>query len=220
MRADSRNTRLFLLAVVGSVVLLNLLAVRTFFRLDVTKEGVYTLAKASKDTMTGLEDPVTVTAYFTENLPAPYSGNARYVRDLLAEYRAASKGKLSFEFIDPSAQETDADKETKREVKRDIFGRQFREQTSVEKDLGSLGIQPVEIRVIEQDQMQTRQQAPGEEGSHPRDPGRGLARVRLDQPDPEDDPPEDAGARRPPGPRRAEPEREAHPAPDDAVAAL
>jgi gliding-associated putative ABC transporter substrate-binding component GldG len=156
MRADSRNSSLFVLAAVGSVVLLNLLAVRTFFRLDVTREGVYTLATASKDTMKGLEDPVTVTAYFTENLPAPYSSNARYVRDLLAEYRAASKGKVSFEFIDPSAQETDADKETKREVKRDIFGRQFRDQTSVERDLESLGIQPVELRVVEQDQMQTK----------------------------------------------------------------
>ncbi|WP_224365150.1 GldG family protein [Hyalangium versicolor] len=156
MRADTRNATVFLIAVVGSLVLLNLLAVRTFFRLDVTKEGIYTLASASKDTMAGLEDPVTVTAYFTENLPAPYSGNARYVRDLLAEYRSASKGKLSFEFIDPSAQETEADKETKREVKRDIFGRQFREPTSVEKELSSLGIQPVEIRVVEQDQMQTK----------------------------------------------------------------
>jgi ABC-type uncharacterized transport system involved in gliding motility auxiliary subunit len=156
MLADSRNKNLFLLAAVGSVVLLNLLAVRTFFRLDVTREGVYTLAKASKDTMTGLDEPVTVTAYFTENLPAPYSGNARYVRDLLSEYRSASKGRLSFEFIDPSAQETDADKEAKREVKQDIFGRQFREPTSVERDLASLGVQPVEIRVVEQDQMQTK----------------------------------------------------------------
>ncbi|WP_224245393.1 GldG family protein [Hyalangium gracile] len=156
MRADSRNATVFLMALVGIVVLLNLLAVRTFFRVDVTKESVYTLARASKDTMAGLEDPVTVTAYFTENLPAPYSGNARYVRDLLAEYRSASQGKLSFEFIDPSAQETEEDKEARREVKRDIFGRQFREQTSVERELSSLGIQPVEIRVIEQDQMQTK----------------------------------------------------------------
>lgn len=156
MRAETRNANVFVLAVVGIIVLLNILAIRAFFRVDVTKEGVYTLAKASKETMASLEDPVTVTAYFTEKLPAPYSSNARYVRDLLAEYRAASKGKLSFEFIDPATQETDEDKEAKREVKRDIFGRQFREQTSVERDLGSLGVQPVEIRVVEEDQMQTK----------------------------------------------------------------
>ncbi len=147
---------LFVLAIVGSLILLNIISLRFFGRLDVTRDGAYTLAAATKDTMKSLEEPVTVTAYFTENLPAPYSSNARYVRDLLEEFRAASKGKLAFEFIDPAAQETDQDKETKREVKQDIFGRRFREPTSVEKELTSAGVQPVEIRVIEDDQQQTK----------------------------------------------------------------
>lgn len=146
----------FVLALVGSLVLINLIGLRSFGRVDVTRDGSYTLAKATRDTLTSLEDQVTVTAYFTESLPAPYSSNARYVRDLLEEFRAASKGKVAFEFIDPSAQETAADKEAKREVKRDIFGRSFREQTSVEKELAAAGIQPVEIRVIEEDQQQTK----------------------------------------------------------------
>ncbi len=146
----------FIAAVVGSVVLLNVIGLRAFGRVDVTRDGAFTLAQASKDTMAALEEPVTVTAYFTENLPAPYSSNARYVRDLLEEFRAASKGKLAFEFIDPASQETDKDKESKREVKRDIFGRQFREQTTVEKDLAQVGVQPVEIRVVEADQQQTK----------------------------------------------------------------
>jgi ABC-type uncharacterized transport system involved in gliding motility auxiliary subunit len=106
--------------------------------------------------MAGLEDPVTITAYFTEDLPPPYSSNARYVRDLLEEFRAASKGRLSFEFLDPMTQETAEDKEAKKEVKRDIFGRVFREPTSVEKELAQAGVQPVEVRVIEEDQMQTK----------------------------------------------------------------
>lgn len=146
----------FLAALVGSLVLANLLGLRFFGRADVTRDGAYTLAPATRDTMAALEDPVTVTAYFTADLPAPYSSNARYVRDLLEEFRAASKGKLGFEFIDPAAQETEADKEARREVKQDIFGRRFREATSVEKELTQAGIQPVEIRVIEDDQQQTK----------------------------------------------------------------
>lgn len=147
---------LFLTAVIGSLVLVNLLGLRLFGRLDVTRDHAYTLAAATRETMGALDEPVTVTAYFTDNLPAPYSSNARYVRDLLEEFRAASKGKLAFEFIDPAAQETAADKEQKREVKQDIFGRRFREPTSVEKELTAAGVQPVEIRVIEDDQQQTR----------------------------------------------------------------
>ncbi|MHB8875779.1 MAG: GldG family protein [Myxococcaceae bacterium] len=156
MNAKLGNKTVFALALVGSLVLVNVIAVRAFTRLDVTRDGLYTLSKASKDTLGSLEDPVTVSAYFTENLPPPYASNARYVRDLLEEYRAASKGKLSFEFIDPMSQETDADKEAKKEVKKDIFGRTFREQTSVEKELAQSGVQPVEIRVVQDDQMQTK----------------------------------------------------------------
>ncbi len=146
----------FVLAVIGSLVLLNLLGLRLFGRVDVTRDGAYTLSKATKDTLGGLDERVTVTAYFTESLPAPYSSNARYVRDLLEEFRSASKGKVSFEFIDPASQETDKDKETKKDTKQDIFGRRFREQTAIEKELAGSGIQPVEIRVIEEDQQQTK----------------------------------------------------------------
>ncbi|HEY0096755.1 MAG TPA: GldG family protein, partial [Archangium sp.] len=156
MKPGSSNANIFLAAIVGCLVLINILAVRTFGRFDATRDGLYTLAQASKDTMAGLEDPVTVTAYFTEELPPPYSSNARYVRDLLEEFRAASKGRLSFEFLDPMSQETAEDQETKKETKRDIFGRVFREPTSVERELAQVGVQPVEIRVIEDDQMQTK----------------------------------------------------------------
>ncbi|MBI5495276.1 MAG: GldG family protein [Deltaproteobacteria bacterium] len=153
---NRRNYAVVTAAVAGSMVLLNIIGLRAFARVDVTRDGMYTLAPASRDTVVGLEEDVVVTAYFTENLPAPYSSNARYVRDLLEEYRAAGKGKLSFEFIDPSAAETEADKEKRKDVKRDIFGRAFREPTAMEKELAASGIQPVEIRVVEQDQAQTK----------------------------------------------------------------
>jgi gliding-associated putative ABC transporter substrate-binding component GldG len=144
------------LAVVGSLVLVNIIAIRAFARVDLTSEHVYTLSSASRETMAGLEEPITISAYFTENLPPPYASNARYVRDLLEEYRAASKGKLSFEFIDPTSQETEKDKETKKEVRRDIFGRQFREPTSIEKELNTAGVQSVEIQTVQEDQRATK----------------------------------------------------------------
>lgn len=156
MNPNLQSKTIFAVALVGSLVLVNIIAVRAFARFDLTSEKAYTLSAASRETMASLEDPVTVTAYFTENLPAPYSSNARYVRDLLEEYRAASKGKLSFEFIDPMSQETDKDKEARKEVKRDIFGRTFREPTSIEKELTAAGVQSVEIRVVQEDQVQTK----------------------------------------------------------------
>jgi gliding-associated putative ABC transporter substrate-binding component GldG len=156
MQNKKLNATVFTAAVLGALVFLNLISVGLFGRMDLTREGIFTLADASRTTMESLEEVVTVTAYFTEDLPAPYSGNSRYVKDLLDEYRAASGGKLVYEFVDPAGEETAEDKAKKKDAKRDIFGRVVREQTSVEKELTGMGIQPVEIRVLEEDKRQTK----------------------------------------------------------------
>jgi gliding-associated putative ABC transporter substrate-binding component GldG len=153
---NDRDKLIIVLSTIGSLICLNVLAVQNFWRADLTHDGVFTLSEASLTTMKDLEDPVTVTAYFTSNLPPPFSQNAQFVQDILEEYRAASRGKLAFEFIDPEAAETEEDKEIKKEIKRDVFGRAMREKTSIETELETLGVQPVEIRVIEQDQAQTK----------------------------------------------------------------
>jgi len=141
---------------IGILVFVNLFAVRLPLRVDLTRDQTFTLAAATKETMKSLTAPVTVTAYFTADLPPPFSDNARTIKDLLEEYRAVAGDNLSFSFVDPQAEETAEDKEIKKDVKRDIFGRAVREKTSVEKELEALNIQPVEVRVLEQDQAQTK----------------------------------------------------------------
>jgi gliding-associated putative ABC transporter substrate-binding component GldG len=153
--SDVRASTTTILAL-GILVFVNLFAVRVPLRLDLTRDKTFTLAEATEETMQGLTAPVTITAYFTKDLPPPFSDNARYIKDLLEEYRAVAGDNLSFSFVDPQAEETDEDKEIKKDLKRDIFGRAVREKTSVEKELEALNIQPVEVRVLEQDQAQTK----------------------------------------------------------------
>lgn len=141
---------------VASLALLNILSLNNFVRIDLTTDGVFTLSEASRQTCQDLEDPITVQAYFSKDIPPQFEANRRYLQDLLEEYRAASNGMVSYEFIDPQAQETAEDKEKKKEVKTDIFGRRIREQTSIELELEQVGVQPVEIRVIEDDAAQTK----------------------------------------------------------------
>ncbi len=141
---------------IGIIVLLNILGLSAFKRLDLTKEGQYTLSEVSKEAVADLEDQLTIKAYFSRDLPAPYSTNARYVRDLLDEYYNASDGKLSYEFLDPLSQESEKDKEKRKEVRKDIFGRSIREQTDMERELQSEGIQPVEVRVNEGDNLEVK----------------------------------------------------------------
>lgn len=143
-------------AVLGSLVLVNLVGLELFARLDLTRDHAFTLSAATKSTLGALKDPVTITAYFTKDLPPPYSGNARYVKDLLEEYYAHGDGNLRFEFIDPMSEETEEDKEKRKDVKQDIFGRAVREATSMERELQSLGIPPLQVRVNENDKLEVK----------------------------------------------------------------
>lgn len=156
MTAKTINRGVLTLAVLGSLVLLNLIGIKTFRRLDLTRDKQFSLSSATTSTLAELSDPVTIRAYFTADLPPPYGAHARYVRDLLDEYFARSDGKVRYEFIDPVASETEDDKEKKKEVKQDIFGRSVREQTSVERELAGVGIQPVQVRVNEGDKMEVK----------------------------------------------------------------
>lgn len=144
------------LAVLGSLVLLNVVGLAFFGRLDLTRHKQFSLSQATRSLLRELHEPLTVRAYFTKDLPPPHASNARYVRDMLEEYYAQSHGKVRFEFIDPAAEETSEDKEKRKELKQDIFGRAVREATSMERDLQQQGISPVQVRVNEDDKLEVK----------------------------------------------------------------
>jgi gliding-associated putative ABC transporter substrate-binding component GldG len=113
------------------LILLNFVSVRWFGRLDATKNGLFTLAPASKQLMQTLDDRVTVKAYFTEDLPSPYNNNRRVLLDQLNEYRAYSKGNLQFEFIDPTGEKA-------------------------EQEAQQQGIAPVQVQVVKEDKFEVK----------------------------------------------------------------
>ncbi|MCD6354043.1 MAG: Gldg family protein [Prolixibacteraceae bacterium] len=92
----------YILLVVGIIVLLNILAMRFFVRLDFTEDKRYTLSSATKDLLDGLEAPVTVTAYFSEGLPPNIDKTRRNFKEILTEYASRAGGNLVYEFINPN----------------------------------------------------------------------------------------------------------------------
>src|SRR5207244_164377 len=102
-KTKKSNIIIFVITIITTLIMLNLLSLRTFWRFDLTRDRKYTLSKASIETVSDLKDILTVNAYFTEGLPPPYAQHARYVNDLLVEYLASAKGKFAFEFSDPAA---------------------------------------------------------------------------------------------------------------------
>ena len=111
------------------LIVLNLIGLNLFGRIDLTDDGVYSLSDASKDLVGNLDDPVTVTAFFTSDLPAPYSSNRRFLKDKLDDYRAYGGRNFQYRFVDPRD-----DEELRQEATR-------------------FQIPPVQIQVIESDNV-------------------------------------------------------------------
>lgn len=100
-----------ILLIAGILVLLNLLSNQFFFRLDLSENQVYTLSKATRNILKSVRDagtPVTVTAYFSKNLPPVLTENERDFRNMLVEFANRSKGYVDFQFVSP---ETDEEKQ-------------------------------------------------------------------------------------------------------------
>lgn len=130
--ARARNEWTLFAILAGILVLLNIISVRNFFRLDLTRTHAYSLAKVSKQYMRDLKDPLTVKAFFTKNLPAPYNSNARYLRDLLADYRAYSRGRFNFQFVDPA------------------------DNPEYQKEARSLGVYEIQLTAVQRDKFEQK----------------------------------------------------------------
>lgn len=115
--------------VIGIVIFINILSDDFFLRFDFTENHQYTLSNATKELLGNLEEPVTIKAYLSKNIPPKVAEIRRNFKDLLIEYASRSKGKIIYEIIDPSGDET------------------------IEKEAMQAGIQPVLINVREKDQI-------------------------------------------------------------------
>lgn len=129
----------FLLYIVV-IVLINLVGITMFFRIDLTSNNLYSLSKASKDVVSTLNEPLTINVFFSSNLPAPYNNIELYLHDLLEEYAIYSNKNLNYRFYNVTADEDDISESAKknREIAR------------------SYGIHPVTVQKIAQDEAKTQ----------------------------------------------------------------
>ena len=131
MKRDwTTRSAIFVIGVI--IIVVNLIGINLFARIDLTDDNVYSLSNASTQVVENLDDPVTVTAFFTDDLPAPYNGNRRFLKDKLDDYRAYGGRNFQYKFVDPAS-----DEELQSEANR------YR-------------IPPVQIQVIESDNVQLK----------------------------------------------------------------
>ncbi|MBI5240163.1 MAG: GldG family protein [Elusimicrobia bacterium] len=79
----------------------NALSSLLFARADLSADRAYSISRGTKDLLRGLQDTLTIKAYYTPGLPPPYGPGRRYLKDLLAEYQSAGRGRVRVELISP-----------------------------------------------------------------------------------------------------------------------
>ncbi|MBX2843895.1 MAG: GldG family protein [Flammeovirgaceae bacterium] len=94
-----------IIIILGIVLVLNLISNKAYFRLDFTADKRYTLSEATLDVLEGLDDVVTIKAYFTDGLPTQYQNIRQDFLDQLIEYENRSGGNIYFDFINPNESE-------------------------------------------------------------------------------------------------------------------
>ena len=91
--------------IIGIVVLVNILASDFFVRFDLTENNRYTLSDATEDILEDLNQPVTITAYFSEDLPQRIANTKSNFKDLLVEYSQRSEGMVNYEIVNQAESE-------------------------------------------------------------------------------------------------------------------
>ncbi|MBO0356570.1 gliding motility-associated ABC transporter substrate-binding protein GldG [Hymenobacter sp. BT186] len=102
-----RRDLLTFLAVVAGLLLVNFIGQQFFFRLDLTQEKRYTMSAATRQLLTNLKQPVTVTVYLDGDFPPPFRRLQQSVRETLNEMQVYGGSNLKYVFIDPSAASTE-----------------------------------------------------------------------------------------------------------------
>jgi len=135
MKGMKRYTRFIMYLIIA--VLINLIGLNLFSKIDLTKNKRYSLSPLSKKVVSTLSEPLTIKVFFTKDLPAPYNNIERYLRDLLEEYADAGNRYFNYRFYSVSK----AGGATEEEIRRN---QQMAED---------YGIYPVQIQHIEHDQL-------------------------------------------------------------------
>ena len=94
---------LTLLIGITAVILVNLLASRSFYRFDLTDEGRYSIKPATKELLRELDDVVYVEVYLAGDLNSGFKRLQRSIRETLEEFRIYSGDNLQYTFKDPGA---------------------------------------------------------------------------------------------------------------------
>ncbi len=111
------------------VVAFNVLGSFRFFRLDLTSEKRFTLAKETRQILHGLDDIVYIRVYLDGDLPSEFIRFRQSIKENLEEFRAYGGKNIEYEFINPYA---DEDQKARNQLMKELVDK---------------GLRPTDVRV-------------------------------------------------------------------------
>ena len=111
--SSGQNTRRYRRNIVltSGLAAANLLALNIWLsavhtvRIDMTENNEYSISDPTSDLISALQEPLLMRGYFSEKTHPLLAPLVPRIKDFMEEYRVASKGKITVEFVDPKYDE-------------------------------------------------------------------------------------------------------------------
>ncbi|HOS72019.1 MAG TPA: gliding motility-associated ABC transporter substrate-binding protein GldG [Bacteroidales bacterium] len=87
---------------IAAVIVIALLLSLLRIRIDLTEDRRYTLSEPTRRILAGTKNDIFIQVYLDGDMPVPLKRLRRSVKEMLEEFRVASKRKIDYEFINPA----------------------------------------------------------------------------------------------------------------------
>ncbi len=133
MKTTRRQAFTRILLIFAIVVLLNFIAERFSFRLDMTAERRYTLSPATKKLVSEIKEPVTISLYFSKDLPPEFEYAKQEMVNLIKELDSRSKKHVLYKIINPNENEETEKQAIQKGIQAQILSTQERDKMNAKR---------------------------------------------------------------------------------------
>ena len=105
------------ISIVAIVILTNIIGSYAHFRIDLTKEGRYSLSNTTKELLIGLDDYIYVEVYLKGDFPAGIERLSKETEQILNEFKSVND-LIQYNFINPTES---PDEKTRTEILQQLY---------------------------------------------------------------------------------------------------
>lgn len=139
---NKRQDILQFLGVLIVVILINIISSLSHFRLDLTKEGRYSLSEASRDLVSNLDDYIYIEVYLKGDFPGGIERLSIETKQILSEFKSLNN-LIQYTFINPTES---SDEKTRNEILQQLYEK---------------GLNPTSLQVKDEDGYSEKVIVPG-----------------------------------------------------------